>query len=68
MVLFVQLIPKILKTDMAAERAKFEAAANIEVEDYHKTKKRVSILCRQYGFFPVFTGDCAGHHFGKDRN
>ena len=30
-VLFVQLIPKILKTDMNAERAKFEAATNVEV-------------------------------------
>ena len=28
-VLFVQLVPKILKTDMAAERAKFEAAQNV---------------------------------------
>ena len=51
-VLFVQLIPKILKTDMAAERAKFEAAANIEVEDYHKTKKESLFYADSMGFFP----------------
>ena len=31
-VLFVQLIPKILKTDMDAERAKFTAATTVEAE------------------------------------
>lgn len=51
-VLFVQLIPKILKTDMAAERAKFEAATNIEVEDYHKTKKESLFYADSMGFFP----------------
>ena len=51
-VLFVQLIPKILKTDMAAERAKFEAAANVEVEDYHKTKKESLFYADSMGFFP----------------
>ena len=51
-VLFVQLIPKILKTDMAAERAKIEAAANVEVEDYHKTKKESLFYADSMGFFP----------------
>ena len=51
-VLFVQLIPKILKSDMAAERAKFEAAANVEVEDYHKTKKESLFYADSMGFFP----------------
>ncbi len=51
-VLVVQLIPKILKTDMAAERAKFEAAANVEVEDYHKTKKESLFYADSMGFFP----------------
>ncbi len=51
-VLFVQLIPKILKTDMAAERAKFEAAANVEVEDYNKTKKESLFYADSMGFFP----------------
>lgn len=48
----MQLIPKILKTDMAAERAKFEAAANVEVEDYHKTKKESLFYADSMGFFP----------------
>lgn len=51
-VLFVQLIPKILKTDMAAERAKFEAAANVEVTDYRKTKKEELFYADSMGFFP----------------
>lgn len=51
-VLFVQLIPKILKTDMNAERAKFEAATNVEVEDYHKTKKESLFYADSMGFFP----------------
>ena len=40
-VLFVQLIPKLLKTDMAAERAKFEAASNVGEEEFKKTKKEI---------------------------
>lgn len=51
-VLFVQLIPKILKTDMVAERAKFEAAANVEVTDYRKTKKEELFYADSMGFFP----------------
>lgn len=35
-VLFVQLVPKILKTDMAAEREKFSAAANVSVKETNK--------------------------------
>ena len=47
-VLFVQLIPKILKTDMDAERAKFIAAATVEVEQKAE-KKRIAI--DEFGFF-----------------
>ena len=47
-VLFVQLIPKILKTDMEAERAKFTAAATVEVEQKAE-KKRIAI--DEFGFF-----------------
>ena len=35
-VLFVQLMPKLLKVDMAAERAKFTAAATVEVKKEEK--------------------------------
>lgn len=51
-VLFVQLIPKILKTDMAAERAAFEAAANVEVAEFHKDKKEELFYADSMGFFP----------------
>ena len=47
-VLFVQLIPKILKTDMDAERAKFTAATTVEAEQKTE-KKRVAI--DEFGFF-----------------
>ncbi len=46
-VLFVQLIPRILHTDMDAERAKFTAAATVEVKT--NNKKRISI--DNMGFF-----------------
>ena len=51
-VLFVQLVPKILKVDMAEERVKFEAAAGVEVEEYHKTKKEELFYADSMGFFP----------------
>lgn len=51
-VLFVQLVPKILKVDMAEERAKFEAAAGVEVKEYHKTKKEELFYADSMGFFP----------------
>lgn len=51
-VLFVQLVPKILKTDMAAERAKFEAAVNVQEDEYHKTKKEELFYADSMGFFP----------------
>lgn len=51
-VLFVQLVPKILKVDMAAERERFEAAAGVEVEEYHKTKKEELFYADSMGFFP----------------
>lgn len=46
-VLFVQLIPRILHTDMDAERAKYTAAATVEVKT--NNKKRISI--DDMGFF-----------------
>ena len=51
-VLFVQLIPKLLKTDMAAERAKFEAASNVGEEEFKKTKKEELFYADSMGFFP----------------
>ena len=50
-VLFVQLVPKFLKTDMAAERARFEAAQNVG-EEFHKTKKEELFYADSMGFFP----------------
>ena len=50
--LFVQLIPKLLKTDMAAERAKFEAASNVGEEEFKKTKKEELFYADSMGFFP----------------
>ncbi len=47
-VLFVQLIPKILKTDMDAERAKFTAATTVLAEQKEE-KKRIEI--DEFGFF-----------------
>lgn len=49
-VLFVQLIPRILKTDMDAERAKFTAAATV-TEEKKKEKKRLVI--DDMGFFSL---------------
>lgn len=48
-VLFVQLIPKILKTDMDAERAQYAAASGVEVEE--KTSKKKLIDIDEMGFF-----------------
>src|SRR5699024_681071 len=48
-VLFVQLVPKILKTDMAAERAKFEAAQNVGDDALKQKKKLFQVDAR--GFF-----------------
>lgn len=49
-VLFVQLIPKILKTDMAAERAKFQAAAAVGAGK--KKSKDELFHVDSMGFFP----------------
>ena len=51
-VLFVQLVPKFLRTDMAAERARFEAAQNVGDEEFHKTKKEELFYADSMGFFP----------------
>lgn len=47
-VLFVQLIPKILKTDMDAEREQYTAAAAVEVKD---TAKGPLVQLDSMGFF-----------------
>ena len=47
-VLFVQLLPRILKTDMAAERAQFKAATAV-VTEQKVEKKRLKI--DDFGFF-----------------
>lgn len=49
-VLFVQLVPKLLKTDMDAERAKFTAAATVK-EESKKEKKR--LVVDDMGFFSL---------------
>lgn len=51
-VLFVQLVPKLLKTDMAAERAAFEAASNVDVTEFHKEHKEELFYADSMGFFP----------------
>ncbi len=48
-VLFVQLVPKFLKTDMEAERARFEAAQNVG-DDVLKKKEKLFIV-DEMGFF-----------------
>lgn len=47
-VLFVQLLPKMLKTDMDAERAQFTAATGVEV----KQDDRKYFVVEDMGFFP----------------
>lgn len=57
-VLFVQLIPKILKTDMAAERAKFQAAAAVGAG---KRKSKDELFhVDSMGFFPFSLAIIAG--------
>lgn len=48
-VLFVQLVPKFLKIDMAKEREEFEAAAGVEVKKSKKEYFKADLL----GFFPL---------------
>ena len=49
-VLFVQVMPKILKVDIAKERESFVAANTIQIKD--NGKKRWTI--EEFGFFPFF--------------
>ncbi len=51
-VLFVQLVPKILKTDMAAERENFRAAAMVKNEEFRKKGKAKLFYADSMGFFP----------------
>lgn len=49
-VLFVQLMPKILKVDIAKERETFVAANTIQIKDDGKKRMQVE----EFGFFPFF--------------
>lgn len=49
-VLFVQIMPRLLKVDIAKERESFVAANTIQVKE--DGKKRVSL--EEFGFFPFF--------------
>ena len=51
-VLFVQLVPKFLKTDMAAERAGLRRPQNVGDEEFRKTKKEELFYADSMGFFP----------------
>ena len=72
-VLFVQLMPKILHTDMDAERAQFEAAQN--VGDVAKKDKLFHVDPMGFfpyaladGIFPVCAGDRSRYRPGEDRD
>ena len=49
-VLFVQLMPKILKVDIAKERESFVAANTIQIPDDGKKRFKID----EFGFFPFF--------------
>ncbi|MBQ7368150.1 MAG: YidE/YbjL duplication [Clostridia bacterium] len=49
-VLFVQLMPKILKVDIEKEKESFVAANTVQIKD--DGKKRISL--EEFGFFPFF--------------
>lgn len=49
-VLFVQIMPKLLKVDIAKERENFVAASTIQIKD--DGKKRFAL--EEFGFFPFF--------------
>ena len=50
-VLFVQLVPKFLKTDMKKERESFQAAAGVTAADFKKKKEKL-FYADSMGFFP----------------
>lgn len=60
-VLFVQLMPKILKVDIAKERETFVAANTIQIKD--DGKKRFTI--EEFGFFPFFLTVILGLFIGS---
>ena len=61
-VLFVQLVPKILKVDMEAERAKFQVAAGVEVQG-HAEKKLFNVDA--FGLFAFALAVILGVTIGK---
>lgn len=60
-VLFVQLMPKILKADMTEERRKFEAANSVEIKSYTGKLFR----CDPYGFTALALAITLGVMLGK---
>lgn len=60
-VLFVQLMPKILKVDIAKERETFVAANTIQLKD--DGKKRFTL--EEFGFFPFFVTVALGLVIGS---
>ena len=56
-VLFVQVVPKVLKVDMEAERAKFTAAAGVELQTEGKKLLELDSMgfCPLVFIFPAFT-------------
>ena len=62
-VLFVQIMPKLLKVDIAKERESFVAANTIQLQD--DGKKRICI--DEFGFFAFFTTVALGMLIGSIR-
>ena len=61
-VLFVQLMPKILRADMAAERAKISVAAKTAAAETKLKKKAFTI--EEFGLMPIALGILAGIMLG----
>ena len=60
-VLFVQVMPKILKVDIAKERETFVAANTIEIKDDGKQRWKIE----EFGFFPFFVTVALGLLIGS---
>lgn len=60
-VLFVQLMPKLLKVDIAKERESFVAANTIEIKDDGKKRWQIE----EFGFFPFFVTVALGLLIGS---
>ena len=60
-VLFVQIVPKVMKLDIAKERERFVAASAIEISDL--SRKLISI--DSHSFFPFVMAVALGHMLGS---